>query len=193
MLNQTKLLTELRKIADPEYSGFEGHPENTNDARTRWANAYHAYASDAVDASNDAVLSTNLAGFKSALIYAVPSTVAQGAMYYDNAFVAYWTGATFAVGAPPVGGPCPNIGGTTIFSTEITSMVTVVLPNILGPLLIPILSNVDANTTAVSRLQQMANAFHTATTTAVKVLITGVDTTPTPAGPLPVTNLCGIQ
>lgn len=193
MLNVSKLHTELRKLADPDYSGFKGFPKSIPEARANWTQAYHAYASTAVDASNDMVATTNPAGFQSALVFTVPSEVPQGAQYFDMAFVAYWTGGVFAIGAPPVGAPCPSIGGTTMFSTEITSLVTTVVPNILAPLLAPIFANVDAKLAVSDRLQQIANAFHTATTTAVKVLITGLDTTPPPAGPLPITNLCGIR
>jgi hypothetical protein len=192
MLSAATLKNNLLNMFDPGSAGFLGWPATLNQGITNLANAYQAYAATAWDASNDLVATVNIAGFKAALAALVPgSTIAQAAQAFDNAFVAYWTGAVFAIGIVPTpASPCPSVGGTTLWSIEISSVVSVVTPNILKNLLLAEFAvlSADANAKATA----IANAFHSATTTAVTVLITGLDTTPPPAGPLPITNTCTI-
>lgn len=193
-LNKSKLKSDLESIfRDGENKSLD----TESSAEKRWADAYHSYASQAVDVSNDMVASANSAGFRSALNFKVakdsrsPLTIAQ---QLDLAFVAYWTGATFAVGAPPTpAAKCPSIGGNTIFGTEILSLVQTVIPGILLSQLSPVVIQKSKSATLGEMAQKYADAFHTATTTAVLVLITGLDTTPSPAGPLPITNICTIS
>lgn len=195
-LVSANLASEFAKMMDPNNPAFISHPATKLDAATNFGNAYNTYALAAQDASTDLVVTTNLAGFIATLAAQLPDstagTAALAAAAFDAAFVQYWTGAVFAVGIPPTGiGACPNAGGTLIFSAEVSSVVVTVSAGVLQNLLLPIFSttgSADGNAQAIL----IADAFHSATTSAVIVLITGLDTTPAPAGPLPITNTCGI-
>jgi len=189
-LDKSKLSSSLRSL-------FE-NPDGISsaaDAEAKWADAYNSYAMDAEDASGDRPAVTNQGGFLSTLSLVEGATVAGAAQLFDAAFVTYWTGGVFVVGTPITVPPpgCPSIGGTTIWATEITSLVTVVVPGVLAGLLAPILGSLSDSATPASKANGIAGAFHQATTTAVMVLMTGLDTTPPPVGPLPVTNLCTIR
>jgi hypothetical protein len=192
MLNVTSLKTSLLQMFDATRSDFVGWPPTLAQAVDNFASAYDLYALAATDASGDSVATTSVANFKTPLLILAPgSSAADAAQAFDDAFVAYWTGGVFAVGTPPTpAAPCPSIGGNMLWSVEISSIVQLATPNILKGLLLPefavLSADPDAKATAI------ANAFHTATTTAVMVLITGLDTTPPPAGPLPITNICTI-
>lgn len=191
-LQVAALVTELRKFGDEKFSGFTGFPTTKEAAKTAWTNAYDTYASTATDISGDLVISKNAAGFNSSLSFDTSGTAASSAADFDSSFVSYWTGATFAVGIiPPPTGLCPNIGGTGIFGVETTSVVSAVTANVLKAKLLVVLSTPASN--AQAQIELIAQAFHEATTEAVIVLITGTDTTPTPSGPLPITNTCGIS
>jgi hypothetical protein len=194
-LDVTVLSSELIKLFDANAAGFVGYPTTKAQVAANWANAYDTYARSAVDTSGDALVTANKAGFITALQSNLPTyttgTIALGAQAFDLALVAYWTAAIFAIGALPISGsPCPNIGGTTVFSAEISSVVSAVTPSILSGLLLTEFGNITTGTTAQEKADSIAQAFHTATTTAVNVLIIGIDTTPPPAGPLPIMNAC---
>jgi hypothetical protein len=187
-LDRSKLSGRLRTL----FTSPDGIA-NAQDAESRWTAAYDSYALDAEDVSGDMVTTTNRPGFLSALDFGSWSSVQQAAQRFDDAFVAYWTGGVFAVGSliavPP--GECPNVGGNGTWASETTSVVTAVVAGVLKGLLLPILR---ANSgTPESKAREMARAFHEATTTAVTVLITGLDTTPGPGGPLAITNTCTIR
>lgn len=192
-LSQPTLKAEFLKLMDQDDPNFVGWPATQLQGVHNWCNAYNAYAMHATDVSGDTVFTTNLAGMISTLAANMPDpatgTPAAGAAAFDLAFIAYWAGAIFSVGILPVIPlVCPNLGGTTIFSVETTSVVVTVAPDTLKNLLAPellILSN-DADVKA----DAFATIFHTATTTAVTALITGLDTT-APV-PLPITNTCTI-
>lgn len=190
LLSQAKLTGLL--------SAFFSSPDGIADravAETRWTDAYHSYAQDAVDASGDSVVTVNKAGFLGTLNLRGEQSSASAAANFDQAFVSYWTGGIFAIGklvvVPPPG--CPSIGGTTIWASEITSLVVSVIPNVLSGLLLPIFERTDSSDTALSKASEIARAFHTATTTAVIVTIAGLDTTPGPVGPLPIVNTCTLR
>jgi len=197
-LSQATLKTELLKIMDPDNPSFVGHPDNVNDAAANWAAAYDTYALNAADYSGDALASANAPGFETTLANMLPAgdpggTAATAAAAFEAAFIMYWTGAVFAVGiVPPPTGVCPNIGGNTIFGLEATSAVITIVPNILIPLLVAAWANPLGTEDPDAAATIAASAFHTATTTAVFVLISGTDTTPPPAGPLPITNTCTV-
>lgn len=186
---------ELKKLMDKDHPDFVGFPSDYVGAASNFASAYDVYASQATDASGESVLTVNKPGFSSALTAKLNSPegsadLASGA--FDDAFVAYWTGATFVVGIPPPPVPtppiCPNVGGTGIFSIEASSVVSAVGVGTLKSLLFPIFTTFTEDGSA--RADDIAEALHTATTTAVTVLITGVDTTaPTP---VPITNTCTV-
>ena len=191
-LDVNTLKSEFLKVIDSTDPGFVGYPATTNQAAINWATAYNTYATAAVDLSSDVLISANFPGFISQLNNGlIPvGTIATAAAAFEAAFVAYWTGAVFAVGIPPVPiGPCPNIGGTLVFGLEITSVVSAIMPNVLNGLLLGEFGILSADATA--KATSLAAAFHTATTTAVFVTIAGTDTTvPTP---LPITNTCNIH
>ena len=189
MLNPQKL---QRSFLD--YFEDPGPFKEPVDAAMEWTRIYDAYARDAVDASQDKVQVVNKPGFFAQLQFNASSgSPPSFASMLDKAFVAYWTGAVFAFGIPPTpAAPCPSIGGNTIFSQELTSLVIAVAPGVLMAQLLPIFSSVTEQENARSQSQKIANAFHTATTTAVTVLIAGLDTTPPPGGPQPITNTCTI-
>lgn len=200
-LDQAKLKTEILKLIDPENPAFVGHPEDGATAAENWAAAYNAYALDAEDASEEAVSSVNDSGFEDAIKSGlegdpgpppVPgsSTPAEAAAAFGAAFLAFWTGGIFAFGTPPnpLTEPCPSVGGNGIWGIEASSLVTAVVPAGLITLLTTVFA--DKTEDADAKADDLAAAFHTATTTGVTVLIAGTDTTaPTP---LPITNTCTV-
>lgn len=190
MLSASKLENSLFDFfQDPSF-------QNTIEAALGWTDAYDGYARDAEDASRDRVAVVNRPGFQSILaagFNAQAGTAQTMAQFFDNAFVVYWTGGVFAFGIPPTpAAPCPSIGATPTWSVEFSSVVITVVPGVLYSLLLPIFLGVTKATTARQQAQQISTAFHSATTSAVTVLITGLDTTPTPAGPLPIQNVCTV-
>lgn len=200
-LSKPTLVNEFLKLIDRNNPAFAGYPATKIDAVTNWCNAYNTYAMSAQDASLDFLVTSNLSGMITTLFQQLPDAVptatgAQAAAAFDAAFVTYWTGAVFAVGIPivPVPPPrCPNIPGPhdNIWGIEISSVVSTVTSGILQnglDLEFAILSD-----DAVVKADALADSFHVATTTAVLVLISGTDTTPSPSGPLPITNLCTIS
>lgn len=201
-LNVNKLKSELLKLIDPNDPNFVGHPTNATDFATNWSNAYDTYAKDAQDVSSDPMIYSP--AHKSAmaarlLTLNVPGgVIATAASTFDQAFADYWLGltppasaATFLTKVPPTSSVgCPNSGGTGIFSAEASSLVATVTANVLQASMLSLLAipSDDPNVKATA----LANAFHVATTTAVKVTITGTDTTGPPTGPQTITNTCGI-
>jgi hypothetical protein len=184
-LDVGKLEDEFRKMFDAEHADFVGWPPTKPDAAANWSDAYDLFASDAEDVSTDPVTVKNPSLFESTLAAALPGpdgTAVDAAQAFDDAFVQYWTGGVFAVGTPPPSG----VGGTGVFSVELTSVVTVVAPNVLKGLLVPIFESLSSDPD--QKAEDIAAAFETATKTAVTVLISGLDTTPPPSGPLPITN-----
>jgi hypothetical protein len=190
-LNQSTLETKIRELIDPDYSGFIDHPNTKLEGVNNWATAYDIYALDAQDLSGDVLLTANKAGFVSALLDNMPDPVygtsIAAATAFELAFVAYWTGATFAILHNPLPTlPCPNIGGTGTFSTETTSIVSSVIPDVLKNLLLVELSEVSSD--GAAKAASLAAVFHVATISAVKVTITGADAEGTP-----ITNTCTIH
>ena len=186
-LVKAKLKEEILKMINPDHASFVGYPADVATAAANWKTAYDTYALDAADVSGDSVSLVNAALFESTLIAQLPpgdpgGTAAAAAAAYDLAFVQYWTGGVFAIGIPPPSG----IGGNGIFGVELSSVVSVVAPSVLQGLLVAVFGNATMDIDA--KASELADAFHTATTTAITVLITGLDTTPPPAGPLPITN-----
>lgn len=160
-------------------------------AEAKFARVYHDYAREGEDVSGERATTLVPAKFQSQLRFAASRTVEQFARQLDAAFVSYWTGAVFAVGViPPPVPPCPNVGGTGVFSTEASSVVTVVAAGALFAALLPVLRR--KSDTVASQARAFATAMDTVTKSAVTVLITGVDTTPAPTGPLPITNTCTV-
>ena len=198
-LNAANLRTELAKIMDKDDPLFTGYPATPTQAAANWASAYHVYALAALDVSGDTFLVAPVAtNFSSTLVATLPppltGTPAQAAAAFDAAFVAYWTGVTFAVSVliapPPFVPACPNIGlGTNIWVIETTS-TAVVTSGVLEGQLLPIF-NLNSGDTQ-SKINAMRDAFHLATTSAITVTIVGTDSTPPPGGPLPISNICTV-
>lgn len=191
------LKAEILKILDRDDPGFVGDPADGAAAATNWANAFDAYAINAEDISGDAVATVFKPLFETTLAAAlnVPpasGSAASAAAGFGAAHIAYWTSGIFAVGTPPPPVPpgCPNVGGNTIFGIEATSVVLAALAAALIPALTTEFGNLTDDVDA--KADALANALHTACTTEVTVLISGTDTTPPPAGPLPITNTCTV-
>lgn len=189
-LSQQDLASQLRTIFENP-DGFRSRQE----AEQRWASIYDSYARGAEDTSGDSVLTVNAPGFRSALSFNTNLTAEGFAAQIEAGFITYWTGAIFSVGQLVVGTgvPCPNVGGNSIFGVEITSLVVTTVPNVMFGNLVPVLRSFTRTTTAAQKAQEIAQAMHQATTSAIFVLITGTDTTPSPTGPLPITNTCTIS
>lgn len=186
-LSKAVLKAELLKIMDSANPQFVGWPATSAAAVDNFANAYNTYAVQATDISGDILTTANLAGFKAAITAAIPpanpgGTIANYATTMGTAFTAYWTGAIFAIGLLPPGG----VGGTGLFSVEITSLVTVVNSAGLQAQILADLTQPFDN--ADDAADALADIWHTATTTGITVLISGLDTTPPPGGPLPIIN-----
>lgn len=153
------LEAELLKLFDANDPSFAGYPAAVVAGTNNWANAYDTYCKTAMDATGDLLVTANKAGFASALAAQIPTDPTLGsytnaANAFDAAFIAYWTGAVFAF-VPP----------------EASALVTLIAPSVLANLLLPIFSDVTSAGTAQLKAQQLAAAFHMATTTAVTVTI----------------------
>jgi hypothetical protein len=193
-LDQTVLTNEILKLIDPTCEGFVAYPETREDAITNWANAYNTYAVAAMDVSGDVLLTSNLAGFTSTLLSLIPTippggSILEAANAFDTAFITYWAGATFNIlipPPPPNDVPIPPAINNGIFGLEATSIVTTVTAGVLSANLQQEFAIISSDT--ATKAAGLASAFHAATTSAVIATIVGVDTTPTPAGPYPITN-----
>jgi hypothetical protein len=169
----------LGDAADPNYTGSG----TLLQAPGRLASAYDAYAKSAVDAGGNALVAGNVAAMQASLasVFAVPAqSAAAAAQGIGLAHTAYWMGAVFATGAPPTR---PGVGGTGIFSVSLSSVVVAAPAVALVAALTQLFARPSSD--AQARAQEIAQAWHGATVT-VAFTTTGLDTTPPPAGPLPV-------
>lgn len=156
-------------------------------AAKAFTTAYVNYAKAATDVADNALVTSNQPEFcaqLSACFATSNGTAAQAAAAFAAAFTAFWTGATFT--SPGLPAPGLSVGGTGIMVTQISSAVAFVNPGYLQGRLFTLFSTADANTP--ERLAAFASCLHTATTTGVSVLISGLDATPPPVGPLPTIN-----
>lgn len=187
MLSLLSLTSRLEALFSAPGSVFA-----VGDAERKWTDIYDGYAKGAVDVSGDRVVAANTPGFKGSLRFASAKEAGQLAQSFDRAFVAYWTGATFAVGTPPTpAARCPSVGGNGIFGIEVSSVVVAVASGVLAGNLQPIFRSIKPGQTSPEQARKVASAFHRATVTAVTVLIAGTDTTvPTP---LPVVSRCTVS
>lgn len=194
-LSMDTLTDKIRRLTDPTHPNH-AYPATRAAAIAAWRDAYDTYAAVAKDRSDDAVTSKSPSGFAGALSsgWSNAWTLGEAADAFVAACDAYWTGGVFAVGSmvPGTGsGSCQNVGGgTRIFALEQTSVVTVAVFTPRRPDFIDVFSDLTAN--GEQKAAEIADVFHYGTTTDVTVLITGLDTTPPPVGPLPVTNTCKV-
>lgn len=193
-LDAAALKAEILKIIDPEDPDFVGWPADAAAAAANWAAAFDTFAVDAEDASGDALVAGNAAGFESAVAAGFAALTAAGAAAgYGLGAIAYWTAAAFAVGTllDPLTEPCASVGtGTGIWGIEATSVVTVPLSTALVAALTDEFGVLSEDPDA--KAEALADAFFDSTTSEITVLISGTDTTPPPAGPLPITNTCTV-
>jgi len=189
-LSKAVLKAELLKIIDSANPNFVGWPADPATATSNFATAYNTYAIQATDISGDMLVTANLPGFITAITSAMPppvpgGTLANYATTMGLALTAYWTGAIFAILIPPPPGiPVPPNNG--IFSIEATSLVTIVNAAILqNAILAQLNQQFDS---ADDAADAVADVWHTATTTAITVVIAGLDSTPPPIGPWPIIN-----
>lgn len=157
-------------------------------AASAWRDAFFAYVRTAQDVSGDPLISGNLPGFYLAILSLFgrndvsPDDAAKA---FGQAFVTYWTGATFSVAIPVAPGTKGTVGaGTQVFMQETSSIAASASPVTLVSQLTDAFATPSG--TADDAMGRIAEALHRACTSDVSVLITGIDTTPT--GPLPVTN-----
>lgn len=162
---------------------------STRQAQKRLAEIYHAYAVQAVDVSGDGPTNLSSTDFEAKLNFERSRSADEFCRQVDAAFVAYWTGATFATDLlPPAEPACPNVGGTGEFASETSSEVVEVTTRAMYGKLLPIMSR--ASKSVRVRAQEIAQAMDAVTKSAVTVLITGEDTgSPSPS---PITNECGV-
>jgi hypothetical protein len=196
-LSQSKLADEIRKVTDSSHPDFVGFSESSDvaarraDAAQKWATAFDNYGKDVVNVNGDSYLAPpNKLGFQAALPF-TSTTPAELAQHFGAAWTAYWTGLSFAIGAPSsINGSieCPNIGGNFIFGIILSSLIT----GVVAASLIAALTTIFgvASSDPAARAAELASAFHAATIGNIVVLTTGTDTTPPPGGPLPITNTC---
>ena len=164
-------------------------------AAANWADAFDAYGAGVTNINGDGPLAPpNKLGFQAALSFS-GTTSAQQAQEFATAWKAYFTALVFTPGTPGTinGGPCPNLGGNTIFGIIASSTVTVI--NEI-PLIAALQGHFDSfsGTDPEAAADALASIFHSHTITLANltVLTSGTDTTPPPAGPLPITNTCGV-
>lgn len=170
-LSKSKLESEFRKVMDATDPNFVGWPNTILAGVNNFVTAYENYAKDAVDHSLDSLLVYNKAGFISALSGLTNNeTYASAAAAMEAGFSAFWLASTFQTLLFLPG-----------FASEATSIVTVVTPNVLYPLLLTEFTKIEQADMG-SKISRLADIFHTATTTAVIVTIAG--TTPPPPGPI---------
>lgn len=161
------------------------------EAEQRFARVYHSYAQDAEDVSGERPNNLDAEKFERLLAFQRSRVGKDFVRQIDSSFVAYWTGTTFPIlVVPPASPPCPNIGGTGEFSAEISSQVTGVASDAMYDAVLPILSRPVG--TAEEAARRLSDAMDRATKSAVEVIITGWDTTPSPGGPIAVTNTCTV-
>lgn len=196
-LTLAALKAEILKLIDPENPGFVGYTNSYAVAAANWATAFDNWASNAEDDSGDNPAVVFKALFQTALLsaWASSTTKEDGAQSFADAVNDYWTGGIFSVGSlvPGTGNNCANVGaGTRVFATEATSVVTSVTTAAIYVLLLGEFT--QYRTSMDAKAQALAEAFYNPITVGgVFVTITGIDTTPPPAGPLPVTNVCGVH
>lgn len=173
------------------FAGTFTHPDSHMQAAQAWGQAYESFALGAADASGQGPAVVNRAGFEALLQAHFERAGAEGlgpdaaasAQAFADAFVAFWTGAVFQFGIPPVGGD-PG-AHNSLWSVEASSMVLSVTGAPLKSALQTIFES--PSLTPSSTASAIAGAFSEATTQDVQVQMVGTDTTPTPAGPLPIT------
>lgn len=186
-LSQAKLQRELFRIfTRPNVVKTVEH------ARRLWWETYDVYARDAEDVSGDSVAIVNSFGFLKGLRFSSLNNYLQAAYELDDAFRAYWRGATFNVGSLIIGTPsgCASIGGNGVWASEAASVVSTIRRRGLAGRLVPVFRSQSEVANAERAAAEIALALHHATTQDVKVTITGLDTT-TPT-PVSISNVCTI-
>lgn len=184
-LQLDKLVARLRALGDRMDAGFPGDGTLAQ-AAGRLAAAYADYAQDAQDPSGDRLIAGNTLAMQAALAPAFASSVgtpAAGAACFAAAHTAFWQAAPFAIGRLPLPGTPGVVGGSGVFATELSSIVTAAVPGGLQAALTGLFA--APSTKTEERARAIAQAWH-ASTLAVVVTITGLDVTPPPAGPLPI-------
>lgn len=178
-----QLTRALSNLGDPQSADYSG-AGTLAEAPQRLAEAYDSYAQSAVDAGQNKLVAGRVSLMEAVLasVFSVPEqTPLAAAQGIAASHVAYWLGAQFAIGLPPA---AAGIGGTGIFSQVISSVV------VSAPMadLTAGLARLFAapSTQAQLRAFDVATVWHAATV-AVGISMVGIDTTPPPAGPLPVT------
>jgi hypothetical protein len=162
------------------FEGEGGYPADETAAGQRWADAYRAYASNAVAGATMPLgasltgarrtLASALAGGFRAAKAAGPAGVAALAAAMDGAFVAFWLAPPIAFAIPPTGPP------------TMTGIVSVAPPGVLtAALSARFLAGVAQQASTAQQAQALAAALDGWTRT---VLVVNTPVTP-PGPPLP--------
>ena len=184
-LSINTLAQALQDLGDPSSPRYPGDGSLAQ-AAERLTRAYDAYASQAVDLGGNRLAAGNTAAMQVALTVTFASsinTVAGAAQAFGAAHTAYWAGAVFTPGAPPPPGTPGIAGGNGIFSLVASSVVSVAPGAALTAGLLAIFA--APSTHAADRSQELAKLWDRVSKM-VTVLMVGIDATPSPAGPLPI-------
>jgi hypothetical protein len=190
-LDKDKLATELRKFCDPDYGSFADYPATQAAAKTQWGNAFDTYIKDMVvktpstvtPTSSSATFAGVKAAFEGQLQFANTLNAATPAQELASAWAAGVNAITLVPGAGYLNAPPPPTPITVIdpFSTVDACKATL-QADLLGLFQDPSLSGED-------RAKAIANAIHTATTSAITTTCTYTTTSGTTVTPIPNSSL----
>lgn len=147
------------------------------DALQGFVTAYKNYAIQAQDISGDFLLTYSESGMLDVLMSLSPgNTVVQGAQAFEQAIIAFWTGATFQLTTPPPGTVAP----------EVSAVVTTnIIPGVLASALQSVFADISPDTPLETKMEQLAQVLHSATTTIIVTCIGTNAGPPPPVIPVP--------
>lgn len=124
---------------------------------------YDIYAKNAIDISGDTVntvFKTNALNILNTITN--NDTATSAAQKFENAIVAYWTGASFKLTIPPAGTILP----------EISALVTTnIVAGTLAALLLTVFNSKSSSNTDATKADDLATALHNSTKTIIVTCI----------------------
>lgn len=165
MLNEQKLLTELRKFKDPSYSGFKDFPNGKPQARKFWGAAFYTYVKDMActvpagtsDPSKTPVTSGTAKAFESTLLIPDMATAETAAADYSNA----WFTSMMTIVLKPGGNYAGNPINTILTITPLAAFIAAQKPILYAALLV-IFKDIQPKD-HLTQLKKIVKAFHAAT------------------------------
>lgn len=165
-LNQSTLASNLETWID----GKENY-NSISESMSEFADQYESYALNAIDISGDNPLVVQKAAMLAILNTITENeTPASAAQKFEDAVIAFWTGATFALTIPPPGSIAPEI------SANVTSPPTT---GSIKPGLQTIFEDLDSEATVSSKANEIATELHNGTIT-TQVTCIGTAAVPPP-------------